>query len=612
MSEELVKQKELFRRFLTNDLFEIRKTDGKARTLHFAASSEYPVERWYGMEILSHAKKAVKLDRAAHGAMPLLFNHDINDPIGMITKAELSGGRLMVDAALFETGRAAEVQTMIDGGLRNVSLAYRVNVLEEDTHTEIFTATDWSPYEVSIVTVPADPTVGIGRGSDTLYDMRMIRSTNHKETTMAEITETRSAVLDETDRPLKLNPVEVEKQRREGIENLCKANKLPDETRDHWISEGTSMNVVAKEMLGIMEERGRMNPQSVSKLSLSAKETKTYSLSRAIDACHLQVWAGAEFEAECSREIMKRLGRNEANRNTLFVPLEVQTRDLAKRDQRDLTVATGSAGGFLVETANVGFIELLRNRSVIMAMGATRLSGLQGNVAIPKQTTAGTVTWLANEASTITETNQVFAQVSLTPKTVGGYTEISRLLLLQSNPSAEQLVMNDLAVIVALAVDLAGLTGSGASGQPTGIINTAGIGGVTGTSIAYAGIIEFQTDVAAGNALSANSGYVTTPAVAGLLKQRVKFTSTASPLWDGQLLEGLVDGYRAMASNQVPSANILFGDFGQVIVGEWGVLELEVNPYANFQAGIVGVRAIYTVDIGVRYPSAFSLATSVT
>jgi HK97 family phage major capsid protein len=78
------------------------------------------------------------------------------------------------------------------------------------------------------------------------------------------------------------------------------------------------------------------------------------------------------------------------------------------------------------------------------------------------------------------------------------------------------------------------------------------------------------------------------------------------------LLDGNVDGYRGMASNQVPTADILFGDFSQVVIGEWGVLELEVNPYANFQAGIVGVRAIYTVDIGVRYPSAFSLATSVT
>jgi HK97 family phage major capsid protein len=254
----------------------------------------------------------------------------------------------------------------------------------------------------------------------------------------------------------------------------------------------------------------------------------------------------------------------------------------------------------------------LRNKSVVMAMGATQLTGLQGNVAIPKHTTIGTVTWLANEASTITETNQVLAQVTLTPKTVGGYTEISRLLLLQSNPSAEAFVSNDLAAIVATAVDVAALNGSGASGQPLGIIGTAGIGGVTGTSIAYAGIVEFQTDVAGGNALTAGCGYVATPVVAGLLKQRVKFTSTASPIWEGQLLEGMVDGYKGMATLNLPTGDLLFGDFGQIVIGSWGVLELEVNPYANFQAGIVGVRAIYTVDIGVRYPSAFSLATAVT
>ena len=219
---------------------------------------------------------------------------------------------------------------------------------------------------------------------------------------------------------------------------------------------------------------------------------------------------------------------------------------------------------------------------------------------------------MATEATAITESQQTFGQMALSPKTAGAYTEISRQLLLQSSPGAEQLVQSDLAQVVALAVDLAVLNGSGSGGQPTGIIGTSGIGSVTGTSLAYAGIVEFQTDTAGGNALFDSSGYVTTPAVAGLLKQRVKFSSTASPIWEGKLLEGTVDGYRAMASNQVPSANILFGDFSKVVLAEWGVLEVEVNPYANFAAGIVGVRAMYSIDVGVRYAAAFSLATSVT
>lgn len=629
MPEERIKIKGPSTRFYENVGITIRQ-EGKAKSLSFSLSSETPVERWYGTEVLSHEKGAVRLNRAKNGAMPLLFNHNIDDPIGMISGAYLKDGRMFVDADLFDTPRAAEVLKMIEGGLRNVSTQYRIYVIEEDKQHEVFMVTDWEPLEGSIVSIPADASVGIGRANEMEYEVRMIRQTPQapsattREAAMAGEDKGNAAVATAdpivVDDKHKINPVEAEKSRRRGIENLCKANKLADDTRDFWISSGASMDTVAEQMLGIMEERGREAPQSASKLGLTKKEVKRFNLCRAVDACGSQNMGLAPFEAECSREIAKKLGRLDTDRNKFFVPLEVQDRenrtpveDLAYHlMKRDLTAGTGSAGGFLVETTNIGFIELLRNRSVVLAMGARRLTGLQGNVAIPKQTVAATPVWLSTEATAITESQQTFAQVALSPKTVGGYTEISRLLLLQSNPSAEGLVMADLAAIVAIAVDLAALNGSGAAGQPTGIINTAGIGGVTGTSIAYAGIVEFQTDVATGNALTASCGYVATPTVAGLLKQRVKFTSTASPIWDGQLLDANVDGYRGMASNQVPTGDLLFGDFGQLVQAEWGILELEVNPYANFQAGIVGVRAIYSVDFGVRIPAAFSLATSVT
>lgn len=298
----------------------------------------------------------------------------------------------------------------------------------------------------------------------------------------------------------------------------------------------------------------------------------------------------------------------------MFVPMDVLRSSQKTRDRRDLSVGTASAGGYLVDTENQGFIELLRNASVVFNMGARRLQGLQGNVTIPKQTAASTAYWLASETSTVTESTPTFGQLALSPKTCGAYNEISRQLLLQSSPDAEQLVMGDLAQVVGLGVDEAALNGSGSGGQPTGLIGTSGIGSVTGTSIAYAGIVEFQTDVATANALTpaASPGYVTTPTVAGLLKGRVKFTSTASPMWEGRLERGMVDGYAAMSSNQMPAGDMLFGDWGQMIIGEWGILEIAVNPQANFQAAIIGVRALYTVDVGIRIPAAFSLATSVT
>jgi len=627
----------------------IKSFDTKARTVTVMWGAGAQVRRYnfwedeIWIEELDMSPEAVDLSRMNAGA-PVLDTHRRwsvrEDVVGVTEKAWLQDGEGM---AQIKFSRRDDVQPLAqdveDGVVRAVSIGYDVLKYEQKGVDKdgyrIMRAMKWSPFEISFVPVGADPNAGarVRDASEAVKKSCEITLTTEvphqpaasaaKEHAMSKDANAAAGgnadVVVVDDKP-KVDPVLLEKQRRLGIENLCKANKIDDQTRDQWVTSGASMNLVAEQMLGIMEERGRENPQSASKLGLTKKEIKRFSLCRAIDACGSRNWSKAGFEAECSGEISKKLGRLEADQNRFFVPLELQQRanqtpleDLAYAlMKRDLTAGTGSAGGFLVETSNVGFIELLRNRSVVLSMGARRLTGLQGNIAIPRQTVAATPVWLANEASTVTESQQTFAQVALAPKTVGGYTEISRLLLLQSNPSAEGLVMADLAAIVAIAVDAAGLNGSGASGQPTGIINTAGIGGVTGTTIAYAGIVEFQTDVAVGNALTDNCGFVATPVVAGLLKQRVKFTSTASPIWDGKLLDANVDGYRGMASNQLPTGDLLYGDFGQLVQAEWGVLELEVNPYANFQAGIVGVRALYSVDFGVRIPAAFSLATSVT
>lgn len=345
----------------------------------------------------------------------------------------------------------------------------------------------------------------------------------------------------------------------------------------------------------------------VTNLDLSTKETRSFSVFKAIRAMTDKSWKGAEFELECHNEILKRTGLQEAIHGGFYMPMDIQ--------KRDLTVAAPTGGGNLVATdlQASSFIELLRARSLLAQLGATMLPGLVGNVAIPKLTGAATAYWLTNEATAITESQQTVGQLALAPKTLGAYTELSRQLMLQSTPAAEQMVMNDLAKVLALAIDLAGFEGSGASGQPTGISTTGGIGSVTGTSLALAGIIEFQTDVAAANALATNSAYVTTPAVAGLLKGRARISSTDSrTLWEGNILDGEVDGYRGATSTQLTAGSMLFGDFSQCVIGEWGMLEIALNPYAAFATAITGIRAIQSVDVGVRQAAAFSRATSIT
>ena len=352
-------------------------------------------------------------------------------------------------------------------------------------------------------------------------------------------------------------------------------------------------------------------------VGLSNAEVQRYSLTRLMRAMVAQhegdrkAWDGAGLEREAHEALVKR--GNVPQRGGMFIPSEIQRREmpLMKRDQ---TVASASGGGYLVGTTNdaASFIDLLRARMLMVQLGVTVLPGLQGNMTIPKQTAGGTAYWLSSESTAISESAMTLGQVALTPKNVGAYTEASRQLLIQSSPAVDMLLWDSLSKDVATAIDAAIIKGSGSSGQPTGIVNTSGIGSVTGTSLAYEDILEFQTDVATGEALVDTCAYVTTPSVASLLAQRQRFSSTDSPLWVGNLLDGSVSGFKARTTNQMDSATMLFGDFSSAVLGEWGVLELALNPYANFAAAVIGFRAIATVDVAIRRASAFSYASSIT
>ncbi len=660
------------------------KADGDL-IIDMAFSSELPYERWWGIEILDHSESSVDLDRLNDGAS-LLFNHNGDDLRGAhepgsvrIDEDRILRGKVRVTSAT-QTGRDT-IALVESGVLSKGSIGYSIRkVIEQSTQKgktvervldgslfervltrcnetdrgdvaafrraldqaagpfaraadepTVYRVVSWEPFENSLVTIPADPTVGIGRNRDHSRN-QPAKTAEHQEAEMAKgknATAGDDADIDNDTsgqdstaitggepnggdgRGKKTpNALEMEQARIRAINNLCKANKIDEPVRDAWVTRGASLEQVSDDIIKILEERGKSNPQPASRIGLTRQEIQTFSLTRAIAATAGKDWSKAPFELECSQEISKRLNRT-PDPNKFFVPFEVLERPV--QHKRDLTVATAGAGGYLVETENQGFIEMLRNRSVAFRMGARRLSGLQGSVTVPRQSAAATAYWLSTEATQITESQQTFVQMALNPKNVGAYTEISRQLLLQSSPAAEGIVSDDLAQQVALAVDLAALEGSGASGQPTGISQTGGIGSVTGTSLAAAGVLEFMSDVATANVTPMRPGYVTTPAVAALLMVRPELPSTGTTrLWTGNMWDGAMFGIPAMSSNQPTAATMIFGDWQELVVAEWGVLEVEVNPYANFQAGIVGVRALYSMDIGVRRPFAFSRATSIT
>jgi len=372
------------------------------------------------------------------------------------------------------------------------------------------------------------------------------------------------------------------------------------------IRNGISSEDFAKQVMDHIAARGAQQWQP--EVGMTSKETKQYSIIKAIRAMLSNDWSNAGLERAASIAFADKAaaaGLQRQSENSFFLPFEVQ--------KRDLTVGTATAGGNMVATTlrPQDFIEMMRNRTLLKELGARTLSGLVGNADITKQTGAATAYWLANEGTAITESQQTVGLLQLRPKVCGAYTEVSRLLLQQSTPDADQFVMEDLAKVLAVALDVAGIN-TGGGGAPVGILGTASIGAFTGASLDYAALLNAQTDVAAANALTTSCAYLTTPAVAALLSARVKVASTYSPLWDGNILEGNVCGFRGRTTVQMPAATAIFGDFSQVIFAEWGAIEIAANPFANFAMGITGIRAFMTADVGVRIAGAFSAADSIT
>jgi len=342
-------------------------------------------------------------------------------------------------------------------------------------------------------------------------------------------------------------------------------------------------------------------------LGMSRSEISRYSLRSLLSNLGSGKFSGiGGIEHDVHRELVGRYGEP-SNAGTAYVPPDVFAPHVARRD---LTAASATAGGFLVQTENPGFIELARPRSVLLSLGASVLEGLTANITFPRLTTGSTVTGLPTEATSATESTPVTGQVALTPKQISVYVEYSRQLLMQSNPSVERVLAQEMLSAFGAQLDFLGLRGTGAGGLPLGLLNTPGIGDVMGTSLALAGILQFQTDIV--NRLGPTCGYVTTQAVAALLAARQKFTGSDRALWEGNLYNGEVGGFPAMSTMNMTTDAMIFGNFEQLLAASWGTLAIEINPYADFKAAIFGARIIHSVDFAVRDAVAFSAATSIT
>jgi len=419
-----------------------------------------------------------------------------------------------------------------------------------------------------------------------------------------------------------------ERKRAQGISALCAAHGMADKA-GAWIEEGISVNAAGARILGLKGEPAAVLPSPQPLVNLTPAENKRYSLTRLINAMAGRNEAAAGFEMEIHQELDRKLGRGGASKGILVptnlgtLPREFSGVDTELERRAALTTTGSASGKELVYTEPGSFIDMLRTRMVLNRMGATFLPGLQGNVSFPKQTGSGTFEWVPESSENDSgDSDADTGQVNMSPKNGRSITSFSRTLLAQSVINVEQFVRRDLSAITARGIDRAGLHGTGANNQPTGIYNASGVNVVPmGGAISRAKVIAMETAIAEDDADIGAMGYVTTPTVRGAAKNTQYFDGTnGMPLWTGNVENGEMNGYRALASNQLSKTlgtgsnehGIIFGVWEHVLIGEWGAMEILVDPFTRGGRGLIRVIVFAMVDVAIRYPEAFAKGTGLT
>ncbi len=592
--------KEEKERFSRDDM-KTRAMDGAAdvineetRTVRIAISSEAPVERSFGAEILDHNEASIDLEFARSGRMPLLLDHDPRQQIGVVENVSLDGSSRVLrgDVRFGRNGLAKEVfDDVMDGIRSNISVGYAVNKMDREGK-DSFRVSSWSPMEVSVVSIPADRTVGVGRSAEDDLQTRKPATPLKEDATMTENTQIdMEAVKAEAARS-------AAKETAEMYRLASKHNKR--DLADKAIQDGKSLAEFRGDLLDVIGNK----PLDDSEIGMNKQEVRSFSLMKAIRAManpsDRKAQEAAAFEFEAAAEAAKRDG---VEPQGLYIPADVRRSwSMSKRDLN----TTDDAAVIAEDFRGGDFIDVLRNASSVMQAGATMLTGLQGDVKIPKKTAASTASWISTEGGDASESEPTLGQVTMSPRTVGAWTDVTRLMRMQASLDIEGLIRNDLSTAIAQAMDLGALAGSGSSGQPTGIKNVSGINAPTSFAAAnptFAEVVAMETAVAEDNALMGNLAYILPAGMYGALKTTTKDSGS------GQFVVepgNTINGYRSIVSNQVTAGDLYFGNFSDLLIGMYGGLDITVDPYTNSTSGTVRVVALQTMDVAVRHAVSFA------
>ena len=624
-------------------------------TYEFSFSSEYPVERTFGTEILSHDEGSIDFGRLNGGVAPVLWNHNMDSVIGIVRNAyldkEKKKGRAVVE--LSRNSKAQEVKRDIDDGILSaISVVYRILEMEarEIDRNHPYLATRWEPHEVSVVASPAAPDVGISRGliddntmpsaekQDIVEDKRVYAASTDaqlsnpkKQQTMEKEQLDLEVVRSEATKKAQ----SAERTRIREINAMCNKRGFSD-LADQLVSNGSSVDACRQAILERIDAKPVETAKPIEE-QLSPKEkeqyARDYKITSGIRGLLTNDWSdkASGFAKEISQQIAKDSQRSNSSQS-LFIPYSA----LAKRATYVTSGAT--TGGNIVATDLLAddFIEALRNSTVMVGLGVQTLSGLVGDVAIPRRSGVASTGYLSSETAALSQAESTFDQISMTPKTLGTLSKFSRNMLIQATPGIEDLVRTDILDGINVGLDLGILNGTGSSGQPTGIMQTSGIGsvamGTNGGAITVDALVDLETAMMEDNAaVNADSiSYVTNAKVLGAIK---KLKTSGGEYLVNNNLQAIgrggtplvVNGYPLAMTNQVPSnltkgstsgscSAVVMGDFSQAILGLFGSgIEITAGEDSDdFAKNLVSIKGVVAFDVAVRHAQSFAAILDVT
>lgn len=650
-------------------------TEGDAGAMNVALSSEYEVERydWWTdtrwIEILGHAPGEIDFSRFESGGIAFLADHNRSAVAGLGTAPVVRDGKLRMDVRFSRGPLGQQLRADMADGIRpyiSVGYAPRKATLVEtrDGGLEVWRVTQWTPIEASSVSIPADPSVGVGRsavegerGTEISFEVEIeeggaavreevlmngkpggadavtIRSDGTGAPGMAAAPVAPAPVA-----PAPAPVISVGQQADGGRQGQDAAFREASEIAalgaawgmsEHvagWLQRGLTAAEVALEITRTRKSPTQVAAQPAAEVVLPARDAERYSYRRAVAAA-----AGIIPLDGLEREIHQELDRAKPekyqSRGGVLVPLSLREMGRGGEAVRTMDSLTASKGVDTVFDQPGEMIELLRNLAAVSLMGARILPGLSAPVPFVKQTGGMTVYWVSeNPASDVTASDINWGTVLLAPKTMQGTTAFSRQLLVLSSLAIESMVRLELAIGHALAMDRAALHGIGAAAEPMGIYTAPDVNAVAfGGAPTFTKFTDMVGAVGDKNAFVGNLGWMTTPLMAATLMHTLVASAAGSAMiWNGPLDQGSILGYRAIATNQVSKVmsgsaptggsehGIVFGNWADAVLGFWSAMEVVVDPYAQKKKGLVEVTSFQMGDLILRHGESFAKSTGAT